>query len=37
MNHKECITLAIKLNLRLQSQGQIYVIIVTHKYMIKEL
>ena len=33
----ECTTLVVKLNSKLQCQGQVYVTIVIHKYLLKEL
>ena len=37
MNREERITTVIKSNLKLQSYGQFYVIIVMHTYLIVEL
>ena len=37
MNHGEFITPVIKLNLKLQWWGQVYVIVVMNTYMLKEL
>ena len=37
MMHVECITLIVKLNLKRQCQGQVYVIIVMHIYSSVEL
>ena len=37
INHEERITSVIKLNLKLQWYGQIYVIIVMHTFTLKEL
>ena len=37
MNHMERITLIVKLNLKLQCEGQVYVIIVIHTYSLVEL
>ena len=37
MNHEESITSVIKLNLKLQWKGKIYVIIMMHIYMLKDL
>ena len=33
MNHMKCITLTVKLNLKLQRKGQVYVIIEVHTYL----
>ena len=37
MNHMERITLIVKLNLKLQCEGHVYVITVIHTYSLAEL
>ena len=37
MNHKESIAKIIKLDLKLQCYGQVYVIIAMHIYLLEEL
>ena len=37
MNHVECITLIVKLDLKVECCGQVYVITAIHIYLLKEL